>query len=1034
VRISKYNLIDSSYGWGYLDDPYITNDVYVRGDTSIEWTIYGAGRFAINLSDMIQQVFEEDTAYHAISVYVNGNLKKVDDSILTETTDFGITLDLTGDVSEIELVFSSSLNKTGNLTYIKKLSSFLLVNSPEETVRTTVPIDSDSSDILDDEDLIKANGIRIASVDFNNVCGPYSVNLLPDTEEFHLLDGDSEVWFTGDRSTEVSYSITLQARNTVGSIINSKTLQFSIQDCNSSQECQAGGGGGGRPPDDDPDPTLDTPTNLSATLGLCGTLDSESDEKFITTTFSWSGNADGFDFQVSRGNTFNLIDLSHMGMIGNLISGHMPINSLFFFRVRSRSAVSNAYSEWSSVRMFRTDVDTIDCSGVLLPIDDPEYLPVICPDGTPPGGPLEPPIDPSPNPNPNPNPTPTNPTNPGGPGTCFGNGCGDGDGDGDGSGPGGPGEPGGPSYPNPRPRPPSPTPNPPCVGPGCSGSGPGGPGGPGGEDPSNPEKTPQQPRPPVPTCTDNKTHISYLLVENLGDSDIDVIIKWDGRNQGCNRYLDDLGVEDNQSFEEQSLSPGQSVRIELNFTCPECLEVCVTGPNVLYKYELWTATLDTDGNLENPTVAKQTRELSKPNCGCANLSILDVFLPETKTQGDFQGSISVGALPVNRTMSDFALNRELTGDEGCFLFTEIQKRLPLAQGSPEQRRNKLVCYSCDGRSFRDITSDIIGCEVGFFDYYQKPGGVSNWRVSFQNHWIMTANTNEWSKKEWPDTSLDPWVINGSPVKAGWENELDICVTCCQVEDLYGLPSIKQSTPIPGDGGISVVSLDIPFNNKSCPDGIRDPNLGGQTAQYDSNSRRTRGSHVSPCNQMISGSTIVDGLGSGASSLFQFTKDLGFSQISEQAIYGIIDRRTGADGLPPCGTPTGSDKCVYAIGANWSYLREISSLTVACDTSSNGGTTLYRLLSGGKSTSIDVRNDCDLPQERFYRCTTTGVANWPGTQILQGAGNGVYWNETGLFWTRDSLASDKKRVGASRYEVTITSIPYSVGPVGSNPLP
>ena len=114
MRISEYSLLDSSYGNGYIDDPYEFYSLYVRGGAAVSWTVEGKGRFSLNLTDMYQRVYEEDAAYHAVSIFVNGELIQADNSFLEETQDYGVTIELTEDVSEVKLQFSSNLNKTGN--------------------------------------------------------------------------------------------------------------------------------------------------------------------------------------------------------------------------------------------------------------------------------------------------------------------------------------------------------------------------------------------------------------------------------------------------------------------------------------------------------------------------------------------------------------------------------------------------------------------------------------------------------------------------------------------------------------------------------------------------------------------------------------------------------------------------------------------------------------------------------------------------------------------------------------------------------
>jgi hypothetical protein len=813
-----------------------------------------------------------------------------------------------------------------------------------------------------------------------------------------------------------------------------------VQDCHSSKECEetveegggeGGGGGigggiGGQLPEKETDSTLATPTDLSVAIGPCGTLNAQSSDNFVTINFSWTGDADGFDFQVSRGNTFNIIELQHVGMVGNSVKGNLPINSLFFFRVRSKHATSDGYGEWSSVLMFRTDVFIDDCSGVLPPIETPEYLEVICPEGVPPSGPPEPPTEvPNPEtPEPeNPDPDPAPPTPPGGPDPCEGDGCGDG------------GPNGGPNSPNPLPPPDVPL-GPDCIGPGCDGddgpgggdgpSGPGGPGGPGGEDPDSPEVPPTVPPPQIPRCLDEEVHNSFVIIENLGTEDIGVIIRWDARESGCGEYLDSIGEEDyGKVVNAATMAGGETKRIELGLACPECLEICVTGNSVPYRYIIWTSVINDNGEIEVPVKSGQTEQVSKPICGCDGYSILDVVYTRTKNSGGVTSSYGAAATPINNSDITIALRRELEPSEGCFQFTELQ-----SENGNEQVRTKLACYDCDGRSFIEITSSILLCEVGFFERYKDD--LTSRIVSFQNHWDMSSRTHEYSKKTWPDTSIDEWQINANPVLTGWSKDTDTCITCCELEStITGKPHIGGA--VNGYTGVSVASELYPYNNSSCiGNSVKDPNFNGSTGGFGPDPYESTA--VGACRPPLATTTIVDNLNSVASTLSSSDSQLGFAQVTAQDVQDIIDALAVCNGTD-CNSPLSND---------FTYLINYTNVTFACQTGTGDPAPellQYKLLGAGVNVEIEARQvgggGCGQGLDRYYSCGLQDVGAYPGVTVSQGGGDTDVWDENSFFWTRDTIAADGRRVGAVRYEVTNVQVPFQSGGGSNfsmNPLP
>ena len=1052
MRISYYELLQSSTGDGYIDSPYVVRDLYIRGDAAISWTVDGAGKFAINLSDIMQQVFAEETSYHVISVYVNGVLARVDNSVLTETKDFGLTMDLTGDSSEIELVFNSNLSKTDNLTYIKTLSSFLLIEKPESTATPPADEAPDTGQNTDPDELITSNGLRVATVDFSSVCGPYTAKISPDTGEFHFIN--NEVWFTGSRRVERGYIVTVSAYDANGTEIESKSLEFSIARCNSSADCvldengdpSRGDGSGNSGDDADLDEDIAVPTDLTASSEECGTNDGVL---MVITDIVWSSPSDSntFDVQVSRGNAFNLVSDSYMGMIGNQASFLLLADTTYFARTRTRSEESTNYSRWSDTLSFVTSPDG-SCEGPISPPEPPEISPIICPTGIPPGGPEEPPVDPNPNdptdPDPNdPTDDPTGPTPPRGPNDCFGSGCGD--------------------TPPPR-RPNTPGNFPPdnpgpggCIGPGCTGGtpgdpeNPGDPGGPGGpQDPNPPEEVPPNyPPPRVPTCNDDKLHSSVFTIKNAGNETIYVVLEYSDTNGDCGDYLVAIGEEDGTPINGTTdggtpVAAGQTLSIDLGATCPECVYPCVTSPNPQpYEWYVATVAYDDDGNPESPYQHKATRQLTTPSCSCDGVPLLSILENQSYNQDGILENITYGAANLNGPL--IALNRlPSAGNELCI---QVRQTRYNTNTGKEQERQKTSCYSCDGKEWIETTTDLIGCETALWKRFKEPG-VSNRLVSFPNHWEMSNWTFQFAKGVWPDTTFEPWELSTTPFQSsGWDLESDLCVTCCtegEPDPDTGWKERIIGGMIGGDTGASNSLAVLPFNNISCTDGIQDPNLGGSTGFVGNGSAENR-SYISPCGPFFQTLGMVDDNQTSALAGQHFEQySNGFNPPSAGDILDI-----GGASCGPNDPEVNAIACTkFAIGSDYSYTRGYSLQILGCNEVAGRVGTPYKLQYVSPNVGVKVTWSTNID------CTAQSPANgeiqFSGrfgtgelglTEIPYGinfSGNNTgFWQKSEIEnnWSETTIFADGTLADPQRYNAKQTLAPYQNGPSSqANPLP
>ncbi len=1065
MRISEYELIESSYGSGYIDDPYEFFNLYVRGDTSISWTVVGSGKFAVNLSDMYQRVYDKDVAYHVISIYVNGVLTKVDNSMLTETKDFGLIMDLTEDVSEIALVFNSNLNRTENLTYIKKLSSFLLEKKPNGAIATTT---IEPSRVLTDNEEIKANGVRIASVDFGSVCGAYRVEITPNTGEFHLIDG--EIWFTGERSTEREYRIFVNALDMNDVIISSKSLSLTLADCNSSSACVIGEGNAPTTPDGSVDETLAIPSNTSVVIDGCGPKESEADSDnpviWSLFTISWSQNGEElFDVLVSRSSAFNLVDVEYYSISQNNVELLLLSNTRYFFKVRSRSQESSSVSEWSDVLIFETETST-DCNTPLPPPEVPESVPVICRDRVPPAGPEETPNPtppttppevpevpelPEPEPEPEPNPKPENPTPPTGPDECFGSGCGD-------------NSPDNPD--NPTPNPPastSPNPNSPggCIGPGCSpgsepqppGTGEGEGGGSGGENPgpggedgpsTNP---PQVPLPSAPTCNGVivQTIFRGWILNGSPTSPCEVEIKWSDRGEDCDTYLARIGVASGGlvlppfGLSEFSTEGNPTVQ-DLKFTCPNCVEVCVKGNAVQISWELVSQAFDSEGNPDGePYVSASATQMALDTCNCEDATDISPWLtnPDPIERDGITYTYSQQVTNIGLETANYALHKALPPNVFAVTTTLKAQGDQSSQATDSQHvKRKMVVVKCEDEVWQDVTEEYIGCEVVFHSSFVGDLNVDNKFATYKDSWLMSSATHEYcqdSRANWPLMGcLDILEFsNSKPFGSNnWDLESPLCVTCCEQgtsSSWQDQQPMEMSSTQNVTHGNRLASTRGDYNNVNCLDGqIKDPNLNGRTAK--TGNRPFNRTIVDPCSLPVANVIIEDQY--GVANLHYTTGNT----------YYVEPTQVGTPPAWPGCTDQGE---VCRKWINNSIATEYSTINNVCSPDVQVGNRwqLYTLTPAVLDANIYTRKvtfQCpggDASNTDRYSVSTNRGNNAPIPQVISNLETNppIQNNNTGN-WTKDSIGNDGYRVGAARYKWTTwgAGVVMSDGP--ANPLP
>lgn len=1029
MLINKYSLLGNSYGEGYKDDPYIMDGLYVRGDSSVTWEVIGSGRFGINLSDMTIQLFEKGIYNTIISVFVNGELVKVANSPDETVSDFGVLLDLDDDTSHIQLIFNGSDN---SLLYIDKISSFLYEEAPVQppTLATTTPEPTEGQE----GDPIRDNGIRILNIDLEESCGPYRLRVLPDTGEFHVTE-DKEVWFTGNTVTEREYNVKVEAFNDNG-VISSRDLSFSILDCNSSGEC-TGEGGGGEVDDD-----MNTIGSISVSIEQCGSIDGE-EGVFAIVSITWTGDqSKTSDIQISSGNSFNILHSEYSSLSQKFIRVVLPVNETFFVRGRQRDGSS--VSRWSSSIQFTTSTQSLDCTGVLPPIDPPETIPLPC---------LAPPVDP-PGPN-NPDgpdrPDPEDPRNPRdpspgpGPIPCRGNGCGGGGG-------------GGGSNPNPRPGRPCCYTPPGCIGPGCGpdsappdgpGGPPGGPGGPGGpNDPNPPEEfPPETPSFPVPTCDDGRLHSTILQVKNHADpgtnEGVEVNIKWDKeRNASCQDYFARVQVEDwTKIVPSVIVGANDEVTIDLGAACPECINICVTSTtDTEVTWKLLTVAYDDNGNPTQPYALDQATESTKPICDCTNYSIWDMVKTYNVSLGNqhterflLNGFSGAGS-------SNYAMLRNLEPNEQCVKFQHVAFNAPTANGvASHQTRTKLACFACTDRGFKEVTSEIIGCEVMSTTSHGDTSGTvpQSRHVSVQDHWKMGVNTQSYAKNEWPKNGeFGDWHHDVSPYRSSWDLEVPLCVACCKYTD-WGTPpwTGKTRRVHGGNRGVSTNTQNV-FNNIDCNIGDPEVAVSQNWGGHGSGTGEFR-----PCAASLWSWEILDSYGI-ANFKWKF-KQLGYNDIT-LAEADAVTANLGQNGMSnTCESYTQVENiCTLPHFGNYSYLLEIDNRTKVCNlvpddpfdrnqmyyvfgpnSSEPNGSILY-------NGWVNNTTPCEDTHHYNEGITVSCIKNSFGAYTVPGTSDCV--NQTPP-WPLDG--ADGLPISKDRYTFKYFGEPFLLGRgAGSNPLP
>jgi hypothetical protein len=1064
MKISRYDLLEYSSGRGYIDNPYEFFNLYVRGDASVAWIIEGTGIFSLNLSDMYQRVYAENTSYHMLSVYVNGTLVKVDNSALTETSDFGLSIELTDQTSYVELVFSSPANSEDNLTFVKKLTSFI---SEEQPRTTEAPREEVTPVNMSEHDLIKANGIKIANVDLGSSCGAYRIQVLPQTGEFHYID--EELWFNGDMRDERDYLVSVRAIRMDGSVITSKDINFTIADCDSSANCElieiedgAGrvpstpGGQNGNGSGDAPVNTqINPPDNLRDTFVDCGSRVDDPEVISSTLILEWD-KPDGSlltDFQLSRGNTFNLVSLEYTALFNDTIELLLDEGLTFFFRVRARMSDSSAVSEWSEPLLFNSNGQS-QCDTPQSGPAEPETANVICRTGLNPGngnneeggnGETGGGGDSGGGDN---TPTPADPTPPSGPDGCFGSGCGDGDSENP-----SPNTPG--SYPT--------NPNSPggCIGPGCSpgsepqppGTGGGGGGGggdagggnPGGE--TGPETNPPTlPIPSVPTCNGVilQTVFRGWILKGSPTSPCEVEIKWSDRGEGCDAYFTRIGVESGGlvlppfGLSESSTEDNPTVQ-DLNFTCPDCVQVCVKGDAVQISWELVSQAFDYEGNPDGePYVSASATQMALDTCNCEDATDISSWLanPDPIETGGITYTYSQEAISITPLNGSVALHKPFPSNVFAVTSTLKAEGDQTDQSTNSQHvKRKMVVVKCEDEVWQNVTEEYIGCEVVFHGSFVGDLNDNSKFATYKDSWLMSTLTHEYCQDttaNWPLMGcLDiAEFSNSKPFGSdNWDLESPLCVTCCEQgsssswQDQQPMEMSSTNNVVHGNRLASTVGE---YNNVNCLGGqIKDPNLNGHTAK--TGIKPFNRTIVAPCSLPVPNTIVEDQY--GIANLHYTTGNT----------YYIEPTQTGTSPQWP-GCQQG-EVCTRWI--NNSIATEYSTIDTICSPDVQGGTNwqMYTLTPDVNNATVytrKVRYQCpggDASSTDRYSVSTNRGNNAPIPQVISNLETNppIQNNNTGD-WTKDSIGNDGYRVGAARYKWTTwgAGVVMSDGP--ANPLP
>jgi hypothetical protein len=782
---------------------------------------------------------------------------------------------------------------------------------------------------------------------------------------------------------------------------------------------------------------MDTIRDISISTGSCGYY---SGTQMVLVTITWTGDEDkSYDLQISRGNLFSIIHLEYSSLSEKTLQVLLEVNDTFF--VRGRQRAGRDISDWSQEVQFST-MFIGDCEGTIEVPEEPAITPIPCLD---PDSPEEPPADPDDPVDPDDPENPENPSNPTpGPNPCRGNGCGE------------------ETPSNPTPGQPCCYTPPGCIGPGCSpGSRPippdsspgtpsGTPGGPGGpEDPDPPEEyPPQNPIPPSPTCEDDRLHTTVLSVENHADpgsnEGIEVHIKWDAENSDtCSDYLARIGKEDwTPIVPSVMVEAGATELIDLGAACPECINICMMSDNdTEATWKLLSVGYDNNGNPTEPYVADQSTESTKPICDCTNYSISDMYPAK---------SVNLGGQHTERIILDsfsgtlnpkYAMLRTLEPNEECITFRHEAFNVPTANGmASHQYRAKLACYACTDRGFKEITSEIIGCEVMSTTVHADTSGdVPQPRhVTVANHWKMGQSTQTYAKNEWPkNNEFGDWHFDVTPFRSSWDLEVPLCVACCRYTDWGSSPwTGKTRTTTSGNRGVSTNPTNL-YNNIDCnigdPEVAMDQNWDGHGSGDDD---------FRPCSVASWSWEVLDAY--GIANLKWKYKQLGYSDITLDEANAVTANLGNNGTSTTCEGYTHEENiCIQPHQGNYSYLLELDNQTKACnyvpsDPYDRGQMYyMFRPYATSPAQSIlyngTISNTQACGDTHHYEdgitvsCIQNDFGEWTVPGASNCAGQGIPWPEHG---------ADGLPIAKDRYTFKYYGEPYSLGTgaVSVNPLP
>jgi len=837
MRIITYSLSEASTGYGTPSDPYEMNTLNVRGNYVVKWTTFGDGIFSVNLHDMQQAVFADQTPYHLITLKVNGNVVKSDTSRLIETNNFGTHVRLSGSAT-IELVFSGSADA---LTYISRFHSFVTSDSgvdatttpPPETTQEPLPLNVGDEEY---DEWVQANGLFVGMIKYEGGCGPYEMFLdASSTGNFYILD-DNQLWFIGDTQIAGEYTATIVLRNATET--KYEYVPFEIIDCtNSIAPCDDF-----LLDDDIPVPIVKTSQAIGCLEGGSNILwqvvfrERVPNDLILEQIWSWDANR-----------AYRIWNISSYGNVF-----HYEVEPFeFFISYRYRDPHTGRVGEWGQRRAGDVPLNLCEQLPTLPEVpenpseEDVNYpeCPPLPPDPEPP----LPPVNPDPNPCYGADCTPVNPPDPDDPDSpdpCVGSGCGDNDDNPD------PDNPNPPTCCNPPPGNPEEPPG--CVGDGCEPDGPGGPGncpggtcGPGGPGPGDPDERPPSPPPsPQPACGSEAASITKLFAEIVDDDETNVSVSVVAYLFNSGSHCEDLAKKLGKSFGDEVARvdlTDDNLQGEVNIGtfCPDCLDVCVLhGDGGVSKLTHWQIKTVDPGTEENPDptesiFAESTQESRETcvECGDGDLRTeINALLPTYDyTEGGVQYQLTGGAYAAGNlalsTNQFIGFKRNLQDNE-CLVSTS-QKA---TEGTAFKLRTKVYVLRCSGGRLSDVSSEVIGCEVMNHRAWKEPVFESNKYSVDENQYEFGHLTYEQIKgTTWPDRSDAPdYDKSMSPLKSSWTLDVPFCQTCCSTvsnNPTSGVrPAATNSLPI---------NLGYHVNNLYCGvgGGFSDPNFEGSTLWY-----------------------------------------------------------------------------------------------------------------------------------------------------------------------------------------------------------